>query len=163
MNKVLYPGTFDPVTNGHMDLIERGRRLFDGVIVGVAAAHHKDGPLFSLEERTEMVRIAVRGMEGVEVLPFEGLLVDFARALGVHAVLRGLRAISDFEFETQMAFMNRRLAPDVEFLFLPADEKVTYLNSSVVKEIARLGGDVSSFVPPPVRERLAARFGGGAG
>jgi len=163
LNRVLYPGTFDPVTNGHMDLIEQGRRLFDGVIVGVAAATHKDGPLFSLEERVELVRRSVNGMKNVEVLPFDGLLVDFARSLGVHAVLRGLRAISDFEFETQMAFMNRRLAPEVEFLFLPADEKVTYLNYSVVKEIARLGGDVSSFVPEPVREKLAARFAGGAG
>lgn len=162
MRSILYPGTFDPVTNGHMDLIERGARLFDRVVVGVAAAHHKDRPLFSIEERVEMIRAASRRFETVEVRPFESLLVDFAREVGATAVLRGLRAISDYEFETQMAFMNRRLAPGIEIVFLPADERYTFVNSSLIKEIARLGGDVSAFVPADVRERLADKLGRGS-
>jgi len=160
MSKVLYPGTFDPVTNGHMDLIERGSRLFDRMVVGVAAAHHREKTTFSVEERVEMVREATRGNPAVEVLPFDGLLVAFARAVGARAVLRGLRAISDYEYETQMAFMNRRLDPGVEILFLPADEKYTYVNASLVKEIARLGGNVAAFVPPVVLSRLTARIRG---
>ncbi|MFH1679182.1 MAG: pantetheine-phosphate adenylyltransferase [Candidatus Eisenbacteria bacterium] len=158
MSTVLYPGTFDPVTNGHMDLIERGSRLFDRLVVGVAAAHHRQKTTFSLEERVEMVREATLGMESVEVLPFEGLLVAFARSVGAGAILRGLRAISDYEYETQMAFMNRRLDPGVEILFLPADERYTFVNASLVKEIARLGGNVASFVPSGVLERLAERI-----
>ncbi|MBM3319125.1 MAG: pantetheine-phosphate adenylyltransferase [Candidatus Eisenbacteria bacterium] len=160
MSKVLYPGTFDPVTNGHMDLIERGSRLFDRMVVGVAAAHHREKTTFSVEERVEMVREATRGNPAVEVLPFDGLLVAFARAVGARAVLRGLRAISDYEYETQMAFMNRRLDPGVEILFLPADEKYTYVNASLVKEIARLGGNVAAFVPPVVLSRMTARIRG---
>jgi pantetheine-phosphate adenylyltransferase len=160
MSKVLYPGTFDPVTNGHMDLIERGSRLFDRMVVGVAAAYHRETTTFSVEERVEMVREATRGNPTVEVLPFDGLLVAFARSVGARAVLRGLRAISDYEYETQMAFMNRRLDPGVEILFLPADEKYTYVNASLVKEIARLGGDVAAFVPPVVLSRLLARIRG---
>jgi pantetheine-phosphate adenylyltransferase len=161
VSTILYPGTFDPVTNGHMDLIVRGRRLFDRVVVGVAAAHHKSGVFFSLDERKAMLEESVLGMEGVEVRSFDGLLVDFARDVGAKAILRGLRAISDYEFETQMAFMNRRLDEKAEIFFLPADERYTFVNSSLVKEIARLGGDVSSFVPPPVLGRLRSRLGGG--
>jgi pantetheine-phosphate adenylyltransferase len=142
-----------------MDLIERGRRLFDRVVVGVAAAHHKTGVFFPLEERTAMLEESVRGMDGVEVRPFDGLLVDFARSVGAKAILRGLRAISDYEFETQMAFMNRRLDGEAEILFLPADERYTFVTSSLIREIARLGADVSSFVPPPVLGRLEERFG----
>lgn len=160
MKTTLYPGTFDPVTNGHMDLIERGTRLFDRLVVGVAAAHHKEKPLFSIDERVEMIREAAGRFDQVEVLPFDGLLVDFAREVGAVSVLRGLRAISDYEFETQMAFMNRRLAPGVEIVFLPADERYTYVNSTLIKEIARLGGDVSAFVPKTVFDRLAAKLGG---
>lgn len=159
MKTLLYPGTFDPVTNGHMDLIERGSRLFDRLVVGVAAAHHREKTLFSIEERVELIRSATSGMNGVEVLPFRGLLVAFARSVGASAILRGLRAISDYEYETQMAFMNRRLDPGIEILFVPADEKHTYVNATLVKEIARLGGDVSAFVPSvvvaPLRERIA--------
>ncbi len=160
MSTILYPGTFDPVTNGHMDLIVRGRRLFDRVVVGVAAAHHKSGVFFSAEERRAMLEESVRGMDGVEVLSFDGLLVDFARSVGAKAILRGLRAMSDYEFETQMAFMNRRLDEEMEIFFLPADERYTFVNSSLIKEIARLGGDVSSFVPAPVLGRLRKSFGG---
>ncbi|MFH1277469.1 MAG: pantetheine-phosphate adenylyltransferase [Candidatus Eisenbacteria bacterium] len=163
MKTTLYPGTFDPVTNGHMDLIERGTRLFDRVVVGVAAAHHKEKPLFSHDERVEMIRVASARFEQVEVRPFDGLLVEFAREVGAVSILRGLRAISDYEFETQMAFMNRRLAPGIEIVFLPADERHTYVNSTVIKEVARLGGDVSAFVPAGVLGRLAAKFGGEAG
>lgn len=156
---ILYPGTFDPVTKGHMDLVERGCRLFDRVIVGVAAAHHKEQPLFTTDERVEMVSLAASEMDQVEVRPFDGLLVDFARELGAAAILRGLRAISDYEFETQMAFMNRRLAPELEILFLPADERYTYVSSALIKEIARLGGDIARFVPPVVLERLSEKLG----
>jgi pantetheine-phosphate adenylyltransferase len=158
MKTLLYPGTFDPVTNGHMDLIERGSRLFDRLVVGVAAAHHRERTLFTLEERLDLVRAATRGMAGVEAVEFRGLLVQFARSVGARAVLRGLRAISDYEYETQMAFMNRRLDREIEILFLPADEKYTYVNATLVKEIARLGGDVAAFVPAVVLERLRARI-----
>lgn len=158
MRTVLYPGTFDPITNGHLDLIERVSILFDRVVVGVAAAHHKKSVLFPLEERTEMVMTAVRELDSVEVRPFDGLLVDFAQAVGARAILRGLRAISDYEFETQMACMNRRLHPDIETLFLPADDQNTFLNSTVIKEVSRLGGDITSFVPRVVSERLDAHW-----
>ncbi len=159
MRTILYPGTFDPVTKGHMDLVERGCRLFDRVIVGVAAAHHKETPLFTVDERVEMASIAASEMDQVEVRPFDGLLVDFAREVGAAAILRGLRAISDYEFETQMAFMNRKLAPELEILFLPADERYTYVSSAIIKEIARLGGDIARFVPPVVIERLGEKLG----
>jgi len=159
MNTILYPGTFDPVTNGHMDLVERGRRIFDRVVVGVSAGHHKKGTLFDIDERVAMMREAVAGLDGVEVRPFDGLLVSFAQEIGATAVLRGLRAISDYEYETQMALMNRRLAPGIEILFLPADERNMFVNSTLVKEIARLGGDVEAFVPAGVMTRLLDRFG----
>jgi pantetheine-phosphate adenylyltransferase len=161
MRTLLYPGTFDPVTNGHMDLIERGSRLFERLVVGVAAAHHREKTLFSLDERLAMVRGATNGLAGIEVLPLQGLLVKFARSVGAQAVLRGLRAISDYEYETQMAFMNRRLDPGIEILFLPSDEKYTYVNATLVKEIARLGGDVAPFVPSVVLGPLAERIRGG--
>ena len=162
----VYPGTFDPITNGHLDIIRRATRMLDRVIVAVAINDGK-GPLFPLEERIAMVReecaaLAKAGngdMERVEVRPFDTLLVGFAREMGAQIIVRGLRALSDFEYEFQMAGMNARLAPEVETVFLMASERQTFISSRFVKEIARLGGDVSSFVPPGAARRLAKRFG----
>jgi pantetheine-phosphate adenylyltransferase len=156
MRRAIYPGSFDPVTNGHLDVIERARKLFDEVIVAVAINDQKQ-PLFSAGERTGMLKEAIK-TTGVRVAPMEGLLVDFAKAEKACAVIRGLRAISDFEFEFQMALMNRKLNAAVETIFLMPKEEYTYLSSRIVKEIARLGGDVSAFVPRPVREALAKKF-----
>jgi pantetheine-phosphate adenylyltransferase len=158
VRSVVYPGTFDPITNGHTDLIQRAARLFDRVVVGVAADTHK-APTFSIEDRVAMVREVVAGVNGVEVVSFNGLLVNFARQLDVTVIMRGLRAVSDFEFEFQLAGMNRRMAPDIETLFMTPAEQYAYLSSSLVREIARLKGDVSSFVAPNVQAALRARFG----
>ncbi len=146
MRRAIYPGSFDPVTNGHLDVIERARKLFDEVIVAVAHNDQKS-PRFSLERRLEFLRASMTGKDGVRVASFDGLLVDFALEQGAIAVIRGLRAISDFEFEFQMALMNRKLEPRVETIFLMPKEEYTYLSSRIVKEIARLGGDITSFVP----------------
>jgi len=162
----VYPGTFDPITNGHLDVIQRATRMLDQVIVAVAINDGK-GPLFPLDERIDMVReecgaLARAGngnMERIEVRPFDTLLVGFAREMGAHLIVRGLRALSDFEYEFQMAGMNARLAPEIETVFLMASERHTFISSRFVKEIARLGGDVSSFVPPGVARRLARHFG----
>ncbi len=154
MRTALYPGSFDPLTNGHLDVIERAVRLFDRVIVAVA---HNDAkvPLFSVDERMALVRDALPPGSGrIEVASFGGLLVEFAREQGASAVIRGLRAISDFEFEFQMALMNRKLEPAVETLFLMPREEYIYVSSRIVKEIARLGGDVSAFLPPAVAVAL---------
>ena len=153
----IFPGTFDPVTNGHLDLMVRALKLFDGLVVGVAPRDEK-GVLFSWEERLEMLRLITRPLKRVQVIPFEGLLVDFARRQGIGAVVRGLRAVSDFEYEFQMALMNRQLSPALETVFLMPSEHYTYLNSTVVKEIARLGGDVSGLVPKQVVRRLAEKL-----
>ena len=158
MRTVVYPGTFDPITNGHVDLIHRAARLFDRVVVAVAADTGKT-PLFSIEERVALVRGSVVDHPNVEILPFEGLLVDFARNLGVSVIMRGLRAVSDFEYEFQLAGMNRRMAPDIETLFLTPAEQYAYISSTLVREIARLRGDVSTFVTPTVQAALRARFG----
>ncbi len=158
MRRAIYPGSFDPVTNGHLDVIERARKLFDEIIVAVAINDQKQ-PLFIASERLAMLEDAI-GASGVRVAPMEGLLVDFAAAENACAVIRGLRAISDFEFEFQMALMNRKLDPRVETIFLMPKEEYTYLSSRIVKEIARLGGDVSAFVPRPVVEALAKKFQG---
>ena len=152
MRRAIYPGSFDPVTNGHLDVIERARKLFDQVIVAVAYNDEKQ-PLFSLDERLDLLRESVPNGENVRIASFEGLLVDFAKKEGAGAVIRGLRAISDFEFEFQMALMNRKLESDVETIFLMPKEEYTYLSSRIVKEIARLGGDVSTFVPRASRKR----------
>jgi pantetheine-phosphate adenylyltransferase len=160
MRRAIYPGSFDPVTNGHLDVIERARKLFDEVIVAVAVNDQKQ-PLFSAQERTTMLRQVIR-TKRVRVAPMDGLLVEFAEAENACAVIRGLRAISDFEFEFQMALMNRKLHARVETIFLMPKEEYTYLSSRIVKEIARLGGDVSAFVPRPVIAALAKRFKGGA-
>lgn len=155
---VVYPGTFDPITNGHVDLIQRAARLFDRVIVAVAADTHKT-PVFSTEERVDLVRASLNGAPNVEVRSFKGLLVNFAREQGAAVILRGLRAVSDFEYEFQLAGMNRRMAPDIETVFLMPAEQYAYISSSLVREIARLQGDVSAFVAPEVQAALQARFG----
>ena len=157
MRRAIYPGSFDPVTNGHLDVIERASRLFDEVIVAVAVNSEKTG-LFSFEERVELLRKALAGSANVSVTRFEGLLVDFARAQEAQAVIRGLRAVSDFEFEFQMALMNRKLEPGIETIFLMPKEEYTYLSSRLVKEIARLGGNVSAFVPDSVAAALREKF-----
>lgn len=151
------PGSFDPITNGHLDVIQRAARLFDRVIVAVAASEPK-GPLFALPERLELVRRAVAHVPNVEAEGFQGLLVDYARQKGAHAVVRGLRAVSDFEFEFQLALMNRKLNEQIETLFMMPRESYTFLSSRLVKEIATLGGDVTDFVPPPVLDALRARL-----
>ena len=153
MRRAIYPGSFDPVTNGHLDVIERARKLFDEVIVAVAHNDQKQ-PLFSLAERLDFLGTVTRGIVGVQIAPLDGLLVEFAVAQKACAVVRGLRAVSDFEFEFQMALMNRKLEGSVETIFLMPKEEYTYLSSRIVKEIARLGGDVSAFVPPCVVERF---------
>ena len=153
----LFPGTFDPFTNGHLDLARRAVRLFDRVVIAVADSPAK-GALFPLEERVAMCRASTRGLRRVEVVPFSDLVVDCARRVGAQVMIRGLRAVSDFEFEFQMALMNRRLSAGLEVAFLMPSQTYTYLNSSLVKEVARLGGDVSDLVPRGVAERLHARL-----
>ena len=158
MRSVVYPGTFDPITNGHVDLIHRAARLFDRVVVAVAADTGKT-PVFSTEERLALVRGSIVDRPNVEVVAFQGLLVNFARGLGVSVIMRGLRAVSDFEYEFQLAGMNRRMASDIETLFLTPAEQYAYISSSLVREIARLQGDVSAFVSPVVQAALRERFG----
>ena len=153
----IYPGTFDPLTSGHLDLIERGSHLVDRLIVAVLANEAKH-PLFSMEERTEMLREATVRFPNVEVDSFDGLLVQFASARGAKLLLRGIRAVSDYEYELQMALMNRRLNPNIETVFLMAGESYSFLSSRMVKEVIRLGGDVSQMVPPNVEQRLRARL-----
>jgi pantetheine-phosphate adenylyltransferase len=160
MVAVVYPGTFDPITNGHTDIIARAARLFDRVVLAVAANPGKQ-PVFSLDERVAMARAALEGMPRVEIVPFRTLLMDFVRVQGAQAVLRGLRAVSDFEYEFQLASMNRRLAPEVETLFLTPAEQYAYISSSLVREIAALGGDVSEFVHPVVQRALRSRYSQG--
>jgi pantetheine-phosphate adenylyltransferase len=153
----LYAGTFDPVTNGHLDILSRSLAVFDRVIVAVASSTPKT-TLFDLGERVEMVRTATAGLAGVEVEPFDGLLVAFAKKRGAAAIIRGLRVVSDFEYEFQMALMNRRLDRDIETVFLMPSEEYTYLNSTLIKAVASTGGDVSQFVPGVVAAKLRERF-----
>jgi pantetheine-phosphate adenylyltransferase len=158
----LYPGTFDPVTNGHIDVIARAARLMDKLVIGVAINTGK-GPLFSLEERVELVKaeisdIATRNGTVIEVQPFQGLLIDFARQLGAVMIVRGLRAVSDFDYEFQMAGMNYRMAPDIETVFLMASERHQFIASRLVKEVAMLGGDITTFVPALTLQRTLARL-----
>jgi pantetheine-phosphate adenylyltransferase len=153
----IYPGSFDPVTNGHIDVIERACRLFDRVIVAIAGNDQKS-PLFSAAERMAMLRNAVNHLGTAEVTSFHGLLVDFARAMGAGVVVRGLRAVSDFEFEFQMALMNRKLDPELETCFLTPKEEYSYLSSRLVKEIGRLGGDIAAFVPAHVAVAIKSKF-----
>lgn len=154
---VVYPGTFDPITLGHMDLIERGLRHFDKVIIAVAASPKKK-PLFTMEERVALAKEVTQGMGNVEVEGFSNLLVDFAREHGAQVILRGLRVVSDFEYEFQLANMNRVLAPDLESLFLTPSEQYSFISSTFVREIAYLNGDVSKMVHPIVQEALTKRF-----
>ena len=157
MRRAIYPGSFDPITNGHLDVIERARKLFDEVVVAVAHNDEKQ-PLFSLKDRLDLLRETVGKIDNVRIAEFEGLLVEFARKEEAGAVIRGLRAVSDFEFEFQMALMNRKLDAAVETIFLMPKEEYTYLSSRIVKEIARLGGDVSAFVPVLVARALAIKL-----
>jgi pantetheine-phosphate adenylyltransferase len=153
----LYPGTFDPITNGHLDLIQRGRRLFDELIVGVAYNPTKKA-LFSKDERIEVIRTLLQGEEGVRVTCIRGLVVDFARRRGIRILLRGLRTISDFEFEFQMALTNRSMASEIETVFVMPSEEYAYTSSRFIKETVMMGGDVSRFVPPLVEEKLLRKF-----
>ena len=154
----VYPGTFDPITNGHTDLVSRAARVFPKVIVAIAESPHKK-PLFTLEERIEMSRIEMETLGNVEIVGFSNLLVEFVQQLGASVIVRGLRAVSDFEYEFQLASMNRHLAPTVETMFLTPDEEYGFISSTLVKEVARLGGDVSSFVSKGVEQAMAQRFG----
>ncbi|ANX03692.1 MAG TPA: pantetheine-phosphate adenylyltransferase [Immundisolibacter sp.] len=159
MATVVYPGSFDPITNGHADLIQRAARLFGQVIVGIARNISKH-PLFSLDERIDLVRAAIGDLPNVRVMPIDGLLVDFVTSQNAQVILRGLRAVSDFEYEFQLATMNRHLRPQIETIFLTPAEQHSFISSSLVKEVARFGGDVSVFLHPTVaaalRERIAA-------
>jgi pantetheine-phosphate adenylyltransferase len=157
----LYPGTFDPVTNGHIDVISRAARLVDRLVIGVAVNTGK-GPMFSLDERVELVRaetqaIAIRNHTVIDVQPFDTLLIQFAREVGASVIVRGLRAVSDFDYEFQMAGMNYRMTPEIETVFLMASERHQFIASRLVKEVATLGGDISSFVPPLTFERVMNR------
>ena len=157
MRTVIYPGSFDPLTNGHLDVIQRAAKLFDQVVVAVADNDTKQ-PLFSVHERLELVRASIKHLPNVEADSFNNLLVDFAAKRSAVAVVRGLRAVSDFEFEFQLALMNRKLNEKIETIFMMPKDTYTFLSSRIVKEIARLGGDVSAFVPEHVRVALAKKF-----
>jgi pantetheine-phosphate adenylyltransferase len=153
----LYPGTFDPITRGHIDLVERGTRLFDRLVIAVAANPGKQ-PLFNLTERVELVRTSLAHLNKIEVHGFDCLLIKFVQQVGAQVIVRGLRAVSDFEYEFQLASMNRRLHADVETIFLTPSEQYAYISSTLVREVARLGGDVSPFVHPCVQAALDAKF-----
>ena len=155
--RALYPGTFDPPTNGHIDLIQRGAKLFDHLIVAILNNPGKD-PLFTVEERVEMLRESTSALGNVTVATFDGLMVEFARQQGAKAVLRGIRAISDYEYEFQMALMNRRLAPEIETVFLQPAGRYSFVSSRMLKEVFAFGGDVSGLVPPNVLKRLRDRI-----
>ncbi len=156
MIRAVYPGTFDPLTRGHEELVRRASTLFDGLILAVADSRAKK-PFFTLDERLEMARTVLADMPNVQVVGFRGLLIDFARQHGARVVVRGLRAVSDFEYEFQLAGMNRNLDPNMETVFLTPSEQNMFISATLVREIALLGGDVSKFVHPLVRDRLAAK------
>lgn len=153
----IYPGTFDPVTNGHVDLVRRGTRLFDRVVVAVAANAAKQ-PLFTLNERVELAKTVFADIEHVEVRGFSTLMVDFAAEIGANVIVRGLRAVSDFEYEVQLAGMNRSMRPEIETVYLSPDVEYTFLSSTLIKDIARHGGDVSRFTHPVVSRALREKF-----
>jgi len=153
----IYPGSFDPLTNGHLDLVSRGARLFDTLIIAILRNTGKQ-PLFPVEDRIQMIRETTSHLDNVEVDSFEGLLIDYASRRGGNAILRGIRAISDYEAELQMALLNRRMRPETETIFLLAGEEFSFISSHMIKEIITLGGDVSTFVPEPVAARLRKKF-----
>lgn len=155
----IYPGSFDPITNGHVDLIERSAALFERVVVAILRNENKQ-PLFSVAERMEMLSEAVSAYANVEVDSFDGLLVHYARSRGAKVIVRGIRAISDYEYELQMAHMNRKLEPGIDMVFLMANEKYSFISSKLVKEVYRLGGDISGLVPPAVEARLREKVRG---
>jgi pantetheine-phosphate adenylyltransferase len=157
MQRVIYPGTFDPITNGHIDLIERSCKLFGSVVVAIASSKRK-GPLFSLEERVDLAQKVLSHLPNVEVVGFDVLLIDFARQQKAQGILRGLRAVSDFEYEFQLANMNRVLAPDIESFFLTPADHLSYISSSLVKEIGSLGGEITKFAHPLVIAALNEKF-----
>jgi pantetheine-phosphate adenylyltransferase len=154
---VIYPGTFDPITNGHVDLVERASRLFDRVVLGIAHSEKKT-PLFPLDQRVALCKASLSHLDNVEVVGFRNLLIDFARSQGARCVLRGLRAVADFEYEFQLANMNRAMYPDFESIFLTPSEHLSYISSSLVREIAALDGDISPFVPEPVNAAILQRY-----
>lgn len=153
----IYPGTFDPITNGHEDLVKRGARIFDQLVVGIADSSRK-GPLFSLDERIDMAAEILAPIKNVKVVGFDILLADFATEINANVILRGLRAVSDFEYEFQLASMNRHLIPDIETMFLTPAEQFSFISSSLIKEIAMLDGDVSEFAHPIVQQALKRKF-----
>jgi pantetheine-phosphate adenylyltransferase len=157
MRTAIYPGTFDPVTKGHLDIIRRASKLFDRIVVAVAENENKH-PLFTRDERKRLLEKSIQAIHNVEVQEFEGLLADYAQKMKAVAVIRGLRAISDFEYEFQMALINRKLKPDLETVFLMPSEEYTYINSSIVKEVARLGGEIRCFLPEAAANALAAKL-----
>ena len=157
VKKIIYPGTFDPITLGHLDLIKRAVDIFDTLIVAVAANPHKN-PLFSLSERINMVKEATKEIENIEIDSFEGLLIDYARKKKCNIVLRGIRAISDFEYEFQMVLSNRKLAHDIETIFMMPSENYSYLSSKIIKEMASLGANLSGFVPAMVEKKLKEKL-----
>lgn len=157
MKTIIYPGTFDPITNGHIDLIERASKLFDKIIVSIASSKKKS-PLFTIEERISLATECLSHLPNVEIKGFDYLLVNFVKDCDGDAVMRGLRAVSDFEYEFQLANMNRALSPDVESIFLTPAEKFSYISSSLVREISSLQGDVTKFVPPNVADALVKKF-----
>jgi pantetheine-phosphate adenylyltransferase len=162
MKLALYPGTFDPITNGHLDVARRALQLFNKVVIGIAENPGKK-PFFTIEERIDMARQSldeIPGMERIEVRSFDSLTVNFARSIGASALIRGLRAVSDFEFELQIALTNRELAPDIESVFFMPSVEYIYLNSTMVKDVAKHGGEILSFVPEPVKVKLRERFAG---
>lgn len=156
----IYPGSFDPLTLGHLNLIERGLNTFDRLIVAIVSNPNKS-PLFSVDERAQMIKEATKGDPRIEIDSFQGLLVDYVASKKTNVVMRGLRAVQDFEYEFEMAMMNRRLMPELEIVFLMTDDAFFYISSSMVREVAKLGGDVKGFVPPQVYKHLQARFGSG--
>jgi pantetheine-phosphate adenylyltransferase len=157
MRTGIFPGTFDPVTEGHLDIVVRARKVLDRLVVAVAKGYHKE-TLFTVEERKDLIRKSLTGIDGIEVVTFDGLLVDLARSTGASAIVRGMRFVTDFEYEFQLALMNRRLDPELETLFFIPSEAYSFLNSSVIKEVVRLGGDVSQLVPEPVVLAMRKKF-----